>query len=89
MRKQYKEKGYECEKLEVEVVSLKKQQKMEKSNVDLDSLLEIHRSPLDKFDLGFQRGESSLHAGQNTKEEPKKTIENNNISKRTNQGNKK
>ena len=67
MRKHYKEKEYECEKLEVEVVSLRKQQKMEKSIVALVSFLEIHKSPLDKSSLGFQKGESNLHSSKNKK----------------------
>lgn len=71
MRKQYQEKENKCEKLEGEVVSLRKQLKMEKSTLALDSLLGIQRSPLDKFSLGFQKGESSLDARKNKKENPR------------------
>jgi len=53
---------------------LRKQRKMEKIDVALDSLLEIERSPVDKFGLGFQRGESNLHVGKNNKEEPNKPV---------------
>jgi len=81
MRKQYQEKEKEVDKLEVEVVSFIKQQKMEKRIVALDSLLEIQRSPLDKYGLGFQKGESSLHARKNIKEEPNKPIANNTSNK--------
>lgn len=62
---------------------------MEKSTVALDNLLEIQRSPLDKSDLGFQKGESSLHVGKNTKDEPNKPIANNTNNKSEIQGNKK
>lgn len=50
---------------------------MEKRIVALDSLLEIQRLPLDKSGLGFQKCESGLHVGKNTKFEPKEPVENN------------
>ncbi len=62
---------------------------MEKSIVVLDSLLEIQISPLDKSNLGFQKGEFSLHASKSNKEEPKKPIANNTSNKSENQGSKK
>jgi len=89
MRKKYQEKENECEILEAEVVSLRKKQKREKRTIAFDNLLEILRSPLDKFCLGFQKGKSSFHAGKNTKVEPKKPVANNTSNKSGNQGNKK
>jgi len=68
MWKQYQVKVEKVDKLEVEVVSLRKQQKMENSTIALDNFLEIQRSPLDKFGLGFQKGECSLHESKNIKE---------------------
>jgi len=62
---------------------------MEKSIVALESLLEIQRSPFDKYGLRFKKGEFSLHAGKNKKEEPKKHVANNTSSKSENQGNQK
>jgi len=62
MRNKHKEKEDECERLEAEVMSLRKQRKMEKRIMTIDSLLEIQRSPLDKFGLAFQKGEYSSHA---------------------------
>jgi len=44
---------------------------MEKSEVALDNLLEIQISPLDKSDLGFQKGEFSFHAGKTPKKNPR------------------
>jgi len=44
---------------------------------------------LDKSGLRFQKGDSSLHAGKNNKEQPKKTVANNTNKKSENQGNKK
>lgn len=61
---------------------------MDKSIVSLDSLLEIQRSTLDKYGIGFKKGESSVHAGKKNKDEPKKLVENNTNSKSENQGNK-
>lgn len=55
---------------------------MEKIIVALDNLLEIQISLLDKSGLRFQKGESSLNASKNTKEESKKPIENNINNKR-------
>lgn len=89
VRKQHQERENECERLEVGVVSLRKKWKMEKSTLVLDILLEIQRSSLDRSDLAFQNGKSSLHANKNNKQEPKKLVANNSSSKGTNQGNKK
>jgi len=41
---------------------------MEKRIVALDNLFEIQKSPLDKSGLGFEKRESSLHAGKTKKE---------------------
>jgi len=62
-------------------VSFRKQQNIEKSTIALDNLLEIQRLPLHKSSFGFQKGESSLHAGKNTKVEPKEHVENNTNNK--------
>ena len=82
MRVHYKEKEDQCERLEVEVMSLRKKRKMEKTIVALENFLEIHISPLDRSGLGFQKGEFSLHADNNNKEEPKIPVTNNNNKKK-------
>lgn len=81
MRKQYKGKEDQCEKLEAKVMSMRKKINMEKNIVALDNLLEIHGSPLDRSSLGFQKGESSSHAGKNNKVEPKGPIVNHSSNK--------
>ena len=88
MRK-YEEKENECEGLEVEVVSLRKQQEMGKTIVALDNLLEIQRSTMHRYGIGFQQGESHSYASKKKKEEPKNLVVNNTKKKSTNQGNKK
>ena len=57
--------------------------------IALDNFLEIQKSPLDKYGIRFQKGESILHACKNTKGEPKKFVANNNNIKSEIQGNKK
>lgn len=62
---------------------------MEKSTIAFNNFIGIQKSPLDKSNLGFQKGESSLHERKNNKEEPKKPITNITSNKREIQGNKK
>ena len=61
---------------------------MDKSIVSLDSLLVIRRSTLDKYGIGFKKGDSSVHAGKKNWDEPKKLVENNTNRKSENQENK-
>lgn len=85
MRSKKNEKKCHVEGLEAEIVTLRKyleekyqQLKQVKSTISLDSFLENQWSPLDRYVLGFQKGESSLYARNNNKAVQKIPITNNN-----------
>jgi len=66
-----------------------KQLKQVKSTIALDSLLENQSSLLNKFCIGFQKGESNSRVGNNKNLDPKRLVENNSSNKSSNKGKKK
>jgi protein subunit release factor B len=78
VRSQLKEKEENCEKLEAEIVSLRKELekttdqlnrslKFGKSNEILDNILSYQRSPFIKIGLGYEEKQNTLEGDANTK----------------------
>lgn len=69
--------------------SSRKHLEMEKSTIASKFFLENQRFPLERYGLGFQKGESIFHEGKKNNEELKRPIANNSNNKSSNnQGNK-